>query len=57
MLYTYYNEKLLKLLTNSETTKILDEENHERKRRTFCSGLGSFDENNQELCLQRVNSR
>jgi hypothetical protein len=31
MLYTYYNEKLLKFLTDQEVTRILDEEIIENK--------------------------
>ena len=55
MLHTYYNEKLIELITNSEVTKILDEESSERKKKFSSSELTIFD--NQEEKLFRVKTR
>lgn len=39
MLYTYYNEKLLKFLTDPEVIRILDEETIENKRPSLAINL------------------
>ena len=54
MLYTYYNEKLIKLLTNCEVITILDQEDTQRKRKSCPCLLSPFEGSDLELIDQKV---
>ena len=54
MLYTYYNEKLMKFLTNSEVIQILDKDNNENKKSCNLISNSLINEENVEDLLQNV---